>query len=226
MESKHSRLSYIILIIATIGNLYLWLAHIQETTDYGEYFSYISFLEFIFCVFGLFALDPLYSRGFHFKPDQYEPILEGNKLFRIGLTVGFLIVIQMIAKYMPLTVKDWEVALSVQFAGAGEECFFRAFIIGIFIRFTKDNQRFNLGLIRISPFELIGVILSSILFGTIHVNYWNDPTLLGGTIFCGLWLGFVWVKWQDLSTNILSHFILNFLAQITLYQKFWSLIFS
>lgn len=120
---------------------------------------------------------------------------------------------------MPLTVKDYEIALSIQFAGPSEEVFFRG-VLGSLIIIVFHNTGYKIRIMKkeISIWELTGIIFISIAFAMLHVNYYNNIKFLLGTFICGFWLGITYWYWEDLTANILAHSLLNFICII---NSFW-----
>lgn len=224
MQSKYTRIGYLLTIIAFIIQGTLWILHIQDITDYGQYFQYISLIEMLFALSGLLTYDLLNQRGLMLKPNLFSPT---KSLVRhtIIIFLGIALVQFFISLMIPLTVKDWEIALSIQFAGPSEENFFRGVLISIFILLDMRMANTYLGkpIIRIrgkklSLWILIGILISSYLFALIHVNYYESLRYILGTFLCGVWLAFTYWYWEDLTACILAHSLLNF---ITVIQTFW-----
>jgi membrane protease YdiL (CAAX protease family) len=130
-----------------------------------------------------------------------------------------LALIQAAVQFIPMTVKEPEIALAVIFAGPSEENFFRGVLISIVIAsFSKVGFKIKILKKEISIWELFGIILVSLFFGAIHVNYYNDLSLLLGTVLCGFWLGITYWYFDDLTAVILAHFLLNL---IVIWQTFY-----
>lgn len=66
--------------------------------------------------------------------------------------------------------------------------------------------------------ELGGIVLSAIIFALFHVNYYSQPRLLLMVFVGGIWLGIVYWWNKDLTSVILSHFLLNILFVVQFYQ--------
>jgi membrane protease YdiL (CAAX protease family) len=220
-RSKYTRIGYYITLIAAVVQGYLWFAHFQDTTDeYTQYFTYIALYECLFAIAGLLFYDPLNHRGFHLRKKKigYTP-LSAWLLVRVIVIMGGLFVIQFSVQFIPMTIKDYEISLAVIFAGPCEENFFRGILISIVIlTFSKYSYKFRLFGKEISLLVIFGIFLSSIAFAMLHVNYYGDIRLLLGTLLCGLWLGFTYWRWEDLTANIMAHFLLNLIVVL---QSFW-----
>lgn len=191
---------------------YLWITHFQDTDEYGQHFAYIAGIECLFALSGLLFYDVVNKRGFHLKPKNFTPI-SGYLLIRAVFILAGLGFIQYLVHFIPMTVKDPELALASIFAGPSEENFFRGVLISIVIAFFS-NIGFKIRVFKkeISIWVLFGIILVSLLFGAIHMNYYNDFSLLLGTILCGFWLGITYWYFDDLTAVILAHFLLNLIV--------------
>lgn len=216
--SKYTRLGYYLTVLAVIIQGYLWIAHFQDTDAYGQNFAYIAGVECLFALSGLLLYDPINKRGFHIKPKNFTP-LSGFLIIRVGVILAGLAVIQFTVQFIPMTVKDPEIALSIVFAGPSEENFFRGVLVSSVIVFFS-NVGFKIKIFKkeLSIWVLFGIILTSLFFGAIHVNYYSDFPLLLGTILCGIWLGLSYWFTEDLTAVILAHFALNF---IFIFMNFW-----
>jgi len=211
-QSKYTRIGYYLTILAVFIQGYLWIMHIQDTDSYSQSFSYIAFWEFLFALVGLLLLDPINHRGFHLRKKTYTP-LSGMLLIRIVIILVGMAIIQFGVQFLPLTVKDPEIALAIIFAGPSEENFFRGILISVVILvFSNIGFKFKILKKELSIWVIFGIILSSIAFAGIHVNYYDNMAYLFGTFLCGLWLGFTYWYWEDLTANIMAHFLLNFIV--------------
>ena len=92
-------------------------------------------------------------------------------------------------------------------------------LISIVIAFFS-NVGFKIKIFKkeISIWVLFGIVLTSLAFAGIHMNYYEDLSLLLGTFLCGLWLGLSYWYTEDLTAAIMAHFLLNFIVVI---QNFW-----
>lgn len=198
--------------------MYLWIAHFQDTDSYGQVISYISFIEGCFALAGLLFYDPINRRGFHLRPKNFERPPKGHFIHFIIIFVG-LAAIQFTLLYVPLTVKDYEIALSIQFAGPSEEAFFRGVLVSLgIILLHKRGFKIPIMKKKMSIWELLWIILVSIGFAALHVNYYSNTRYLLGTFLCGLWFSGTYWYWRDLTACILAHSLLNFLVLI---QTYW-----
>lgn len=215
-RSKFTRIAYYLVLFACIIQFYLWIAHIQDISDYGQYFMYISFFEGFFALSGLLFYDPINRRGFHIKPKKENfAQMEANLLVRVIIIFIGLAMIQFTLQIIPLTVKDYEIALSIQFAGSSEEVFFRGVLVSLVILvFHHTGYKIRILKKELSIWELAGIIFVSVGFTALHMNYYGNLKYLLGTFICGLWLGFIYWYWEDLTANILAHSLLNFICII------------
>ena len=212
--SKYTRIGYYLTVLAVVIQGYLWIAHFQDTDAYGQTFAYIAGIECLFALSGLLFYDLINKRGFHIKPKNFTP-LSGLLLIRVVFILAGLALIQFTIQFLPITVKDPEIAMAIIFAGPSEENFFRGVLISIVVM-SFSNVGFKIKIFKkeLSIWVLFGIILISLFFAAIHVNYYNSTTLLLGTFLCGLWLGITYWYFEDLTAVILAHFLLNFIVVI------------
>ena len=227
--SKYDRISYVLTIMAIIIQFFLWIMHVSDTDDYGQTFSYIAFYEFTFALIGFLLYDPINHRGWRLRKSAYKK-LSGWLILRITVILAGLAIIQVLVLFIPLTVTDPEIAMAVVFAGPSEENFFRGVLISIVIMLFANVKGFTIPLPlpflkkkkEISIWVLLGIVISSIVFASIHMNYYANPNLLLGTFLCGFWLGITYWYWEDLTANIMAHFLLNL---IVMFQTFGFILF-
>jgi membrane protease YdiL (CAAX protease family) len=127
----------------------------------------------------------------------------------------------------PLTVRTFDKALAVMFAGPSEELFFRGLLLTPFIKWGKDDYKFEIAnpistkrkILSISIVEIFGITFSTLAFTFLHINYYGNPTLLLIVALSGIVLGLVYQKYQDLTANILAHFFLNLIVTIRIFGQ-------
>lgn len=215
--SKYDRIAYYLTLMAIAVQFYLWVMHISDTDAYGEMFSYIAFYEFIFAFIGFLLYDPINHRGFRLKKRAYSK-LSGWLILRIIIIMGGMAIIQAVFQFIPLTVTDPEIALAIVFAGVSEENFFRGVLVSMVMLLFANVKGYKIPIPvlkrkrEISVWVLFGIIITAILFAGIHINYYSNPNLLLGTFACGLWLGITYWYWEDLTANIMAHFLLNLIV--------------
>ena len=215
--SKYDRIGYILTLMAIIIQFYLWIMHVNDTDAYGQTFTYIAFYEFLFAGIGFLLYDPINKRGFNLKKKAYTKI-SGWLIPRITIIILGMALIQFAVQFIPLTVTDPEIAMAIVFAGPSEENFFRGVLVSIIIVLFSNIKGYKIPLPflkhkkEISIWVLFGIILTAIAFAGIHMNYYNNPRYLLGTFLCGLWLGGCYFYWEDLTANIMAHFLLNLIV--------------
>jgi len=227
-RSKYDRLGYSITVMAIVIQGILWLLHLNDVDEYGQYFMYISFYELIFALIGFLLYDPVNRRGFSIKKKGYSKI-SGWLFMRMAIILGGMALIQVLVQFIPLTVTDPEIAMSIVFAGPCEENFFRGVLISILISLFANSRKYKIplpflreGKRSISSWETFGIFIVAIFFAGIHVNYYENPQFLLGTFLCGIWLGFTYWYWEDLTANIGGHMLLNL---IVVWQTFYMVSF-
>jgi membrane protease YdiL (CAAX protease family) len=143
-----------------------------------------------------------------------QPIIpQGKQNFKsVDLNTGIRAIIigllgmgiQLISKQV-FSFTILEQAVYFVFAAITEEVFFRGFILNLFIKLDQTKMKF-------SPTRLVGVLVQAIGFAAIHQNYYSNLPMLVSVFVGGLMLGFMYLIWEDLTANILGHFIINIIA--------------
>lgn len=218
-ESVHTQLSYWLLVMATGVELILGLIHIDEL------FGQMCLVEALFGLSGLLFLDLLHGRKTIY-PKKFKPIHK-NTFFRFGVTFGVIVLIQYLFQIVPL-ITSTEMALGIVFCAPVEEYFFRGIIMELTFRIgEKSKDKFTVW--KYSPkkkkpdkemsyIELGGILLSAVMFATLHINYYGDARLIGMVFVGGLWLSLVYWWGRDLTPIILAHFLLNITFVFQYYQ--------
>lgn len=199
-EPVHTIVSFTMVVMGIIIMLYFGIRHIFDEPDWSK----SAFLQFALGFIGLlgsqlFAQQPIIPQNKHdFKP------VDLNTGIR-AIVIGFLgMGIQLISK-QAFSFTILEQAVYFVFAAITEEVFFRGFILSIFIKLDQTKMKF-------SPPKLVGVLVQAIGFAAIHQNYYDNLPMLISVFVGGLMLGFVYLIWEDLTANILGHFIINVIA--------------
>lgn len=214
--SVHTVLSYWICVIAIGIQLVLGLRHITEL------FGQLCIVEFIFGLSGLLLLDPLHGVKGKIYPEKFKK-RHPNLFFRVAITFGVIAAIQFLFQIIPL-ITSTEMALAICFCAPCEEYFFRGILMEIPFKLGRKAEKFTVWEFRSKPakrmsyIELGGIIFSATIFSAFHVNYYNQPRLIGMVFVGGLWLGFVYFWNRDLTAVILSHFLLNIIFVVQFYQ--------
>lgn len=161
-------------------------------------------MEGFFALMGLVSLDFIknddFGRGKPYKPLRGITLVRGLALFII------VVLVQVLASSLiPFTIDNIELAMSIMFASVAEELFFRGFLISVFKRIGDLTQRQS----KYAIFDFVGMVLSSVFFAYIHTNYYNNPSMLIALFIGGMVFSIFYYKFDDLSANILAHFILN-----------------
>lgn len=211
--SIHTRITYIAGMVCIGVLLYLGFRHIGDSDAAGQRFGFVTLLEGGFALIALLLTDTIRDHGLFPRPFRS---LHEKFLKRVLIIFAGIAAIQFIFIMIPLTARDLEIGLAIVFASVAEELFFRAFFISIAVRFGHDDRN-KIDLPqkkRISFIEIGIVILSSIAFALIHVNYYSDMSLMLTVFFGGLWLGFMYWWTRDLTAVMIAHFLLNTMVVI------------
>jgi membrane protease YdiL (CAAX protease family) len=175
-------------------------------------------IEGFLALSGLLFLDLLNNGVFK---GEYRSIIKDwtTLVYGIFYFIG-MVAIQVISQ-VPMTIRDAEMAGAIIFAGPAEELFFRGVLISGFERISEQfpDQKIlkyknrNFGIIDISA-----IIVSSLLFASFHVNYYEDARVMIVTFATGIFLGTVYLIRKDITANIIGHLLLNI---IVVGQQFW-----
>ena len=198
-------------IIAFGIQAYLGLMHINDIDPVGRRFGIMALIEAGFAFFGIMFTDIV--RGHTFPPRRFRELHE-DTFQRTMLTFFLIGVVQVAIFFIPLTIRDYEMAMGMIFAAPCEEIGFRALGMSIFIRIGhNDTNKISLGKKRkISYIEIAGIIITSIAFMLLHVNYYNNLGAMVTVFFGGVVLAGIYWWWRDLTVVVLAHFVLNVLV--------------
>lgn len=226
--SEHTKLGWSLGVLSVFFGIYIGLTYLLPGED--MYFAWITIAEGFFALAGLLFLDKYYGKKVQFKPDHFKPP-EPDTLLHTVYILGALAVFQILIMQIPLTVRTWHRALAIMFAGPSEELFFRGLLFTPFIIWGKNDTKFkvknpfggrNKYWLEISLTEISGIIISSIMFMMLHINYYGDTKLLVTVFGSGIILGLFYQKYKNLTANILAHFVLNF---IFVFRSYWMISF-
>ena len=221
--SEHTRLGWGLGILAIFFGLGIGLTYVFSSDKYDQTFGILTIMEGGFALTGLLLIDVINGKQLQIKPDYFKPP-ETSTLKRTIFILGALSILQIIMQF-PLSVRDWHRALAIMFAGPAEELFFRGLMLSPFVRLGKNDTKLKIKnlfgggyILEVSPTELLGIFISSMAFMMLHINYYGDKKLLVTVFLSGVILGLFYLKYKDLTANILAHFALNFIVVL---QSFW-----
>ena len=126
-----------------------------------------------------------------------------ERIHAMGFLIALLLllVVQIVTAWQTtLTLTDDRMALYFVLVAITEELFFRGVLITPAIKSGNELVKWN------------AVFLSTIAFTFIHFNYWGDISRLAMVALSGIVLGFIYIKWESISLNILAHLFINILA--------------
>jgi membrane protease YdiL (CAAX protease family) len=198
-------------IIAFGIQFYLGMMHVNDADAFGRNFGILALWEASFAFVGILLTDVV--RGHGFPPQQFRD-LDPKTLEKTLITFIIIAVVQLAIFFIPLTISDYEMAMGIVFAAPAEELFFRAFLMSIFIRVGYDSQnKIDLfGKKKISYVEIAGIIISSVAFMFLHVNYYGNISAMLTVFFGGIALALIYWWWRDLTVVVFAHLLLNILV--------------
>lgn len=222
--STHTMLSYWFCVLAVGYQFVLGVRYIDS------FFGQMCIVEGLIGLSGLLLLDLIHGRKMTaymiIYPKPFKK-LHPNTFFRFAITFGVIVIIQFLFQIVPLITRE-EMALAIVFCSVCEEYFFRGMLLEVPFRIgSKSKDKFTVWKYKpetgkpdkkMSYIELGGILLSSAIFSAFHVNYYSQPRLLLMVFVGGLWLGIVYWWNKDLTSVILSHFLLNIVFVVQFYQ--------
>ena len=221
-------------VIAIIIQLFIGIPHLNDVDPVGARFGTLTVLEATLGLLGLFFIDPIRSLGFRLRPkkDEWQPI-DMYSGYTLMVAFPLNILLQLIV-VIPLTIRDYEMALAIVFAAPCEEVFFRGVLMSLFMRGDQiwdklpkvkvlNQKRDEYGKILhqekyISILTASGIFISSLIFALFHVNYYDDWRLMAMVFLGGVVYATVFLIWERLTGCILAHLGINIIATI---QMFW-----
>lgn len=218
-DTVHTLLSYWLVVIALGVQTYLGVTYIRSEIPYDHLFGVITTMEAVFALFGFFLIDPISGYGFKLYPKRFRPINDMTGIHFIITFAGLLAA--QYALGQPLTVRDFHKAAAIAFAAPAEEIMFRGLLVTIFMQISMISSftRFKVSEKRsIGIFDVFGIIISSLLFMSIHINYYDNPRLMATVYLCGTVLAVSYWAFRDITACILAHMFLN---MIVVYQVFF-----
>jgi len=221
--SINSKISYILGILTIIVQFYLGFTHIGDSDPASRQFVTLNFMEGTFVIIGLFLPDII--RGLKpslYPKNNFRPITFMTFIVLITtLTLNMLI--QTISQ-VALSIRNVEMAFAILFSAPAEELFFRAFLGETFAKLSRSSGLKDIQITKkrsIGHIEIMGFIMSAILFTLLHVNYYGDIRLLFVVFFGGLIYSVAYWATKDITGCMLAHFALNAIAT---WQIFFNLL--
>lgn len=214
-ESIFTKLSYSLAILAFSIQFFIGIRYLDTLT--GQ----VILLEGIFALSGILLLDLVHGKRAIY-PKKFKPIHK-DLFIRFAIIFGIIAVIQFVFQYVPITIRDAELAMAIVFAGVSEEFVFRGIAMEPFFRWGIDDKKLHLWKDKwISYMEIYGIVISGTIFALFHWNYYGSLSMGLMVIVGGFWLSFTYFYWKDLTSVILAHVFLNLIFVI---QTYWLVVF-
>lgn len=224
-EPRYLSLTKMDLLLSIIAIMVLGVIGMRYLDTWGR----INIMEMIFCLIALISIDPIRTGSaglFKKKENRLE-----FKPFSLYTLPRFLILfilffgIQAISQ-LPFTIENIEKGFSIMFASVAEEMFFRGLIISIFKKMSfriRDPDKKKIWKSKLlgdfdlnfRPIMVLGFGVQALFFAYIHQNYYGNMRMMIALFVGGFMLAFFYSMWDDLTANILGHFILNIATAIT-----------
>jgi membrane protease YdiL (CAAX protease family) len=205
----HNPMSFLLSLIAIFVMLYIGFKYINSGDPLAVAYAQYSFLLAFFGIVGFIAIDIFDDSKVTIVPRKFILTDYINVLIKaliMFIIVALVITITRVTVRFALT--DIDFVLYYLFASICEELFFRAFLIGTFI---KIRERIELSSGYKFIYNLVAVSISSFAFMFAHFEvYGSDLGLLLSTLFAGYILGLGFIYFEDISANQIAHFGINF----------------
>lgn len=232
-ENFFNNINYWFIVMGFSIELFIGLLYYQSSDPYDAYFGTISLMQGVFTLLGFVAMNIILYNRFDISYRNLK--MPSSYTFpRVILMSGIVAVVQLLIFIIPATVKDYEKVLAIAFAGVCEEVMYRGLIIGPFIRIRRYYEKknfnfsFDVGIpvilekkqdnrrIRrtVGIFELMALLLSATIFTAVHFNYYGNFLALLSVYIGGLVWAFFYIYWRDITSLMLSHFLINFVFSI------------
>ena len=224
VKSIYTKFGWYGLLIAILVMFYVGIKYYNSDNEFERLFGLVGIMEGIFALAGLFLPDMIIYRRFTFKPESnefmpFELKTEGSNMIynNIGVQTLFIVFITLLIHFIfaftPITIQYYDMVLAYAFAGFSEEAIFRGLIMGGFIKLAEsfpNMTRYKLTKKRsITLLEVMGILLSSVLFMSIHFNYYEYPEVMLATFFSGVAHAFFFWLFRNITANMFAHFGLN-----------------
>ncbi len=200
----HTDISYYALLISIIGMLFIGFRHFDDIDELGQLWGRFALLLAGLGIVAFIGIEIVQSMrtgepGFKFPP-QNRPAVFQDFADTVLLFV-FIIVVQIIIVIIRLAITDVEKGLYYIFAAVIEECFFRGFIISLFL--FEDFEEPN-------PIRSWSAVLfSSVFFAILHTHFYDQLDKLLGVFLAGIVFGWFFIVRRSLTANIGGHFLNN-----------------
>jgi len=185
----HTKISYWLIIIAVLILLAIGIRNLSDSPEWSQWALLQAGLGF-FAFFGLQIFGKRDIIQKEFNPIDLNTILKTVIIFTVISAV--MTVLQGL-----LAISEIEIAFYFVFVSITEELFFRGLLL---VPFRKAKTMGT---------KIIGVLIQAVLFTVFHVNYWGDTSKLIAVFFSGFTFGIFYVLWDNITANILAHFLWN-----------------
>jgi len=194
---NHTRMSVFILVPAIAFMIYITVRYWTDPEGWAQSALY---WELIPGVIGLIGYQLLKEEPAF--PTQFSPISD-DFLTHFGIPLTVDAVVQMLIR-INMSITSLEKAFYVAFAAPLEEIFHRAFVItGIVMLLSLISKK------HVTVWKVVAVIISSVIFTAFHFSNYGNLRAMLATLGVGLVLGTTFVIWEDITANIVAHFLAN-----------------
>lgn len=241
-ESIHTSISYYLGWLSFIVPLIIALPLLNSTDTFWKDWGLLALQIAAGGFASMFFIDILRGSGIHLKPKFRK--IEGIHIARSVILFVLMMLIRTFSLYVPISIRSYEMALAVVFSAVSEEFIFRGVIVSFFILIAKkrqskdDKYAFDIKIYlpdkyqkeneikkKLTLIELFGIIVSALAFMMFHENYYNNPQMLLTVLLWGLLLAFFFWYWEDITSCIIAHFVINMIWAIIFLGENWWMVY-
>jgi len=194
----HTKISFILIILTVAIMGYMGLRHLNDIDAYGQLWGkYALVLHSIMCISAYIIVQMINNQPL--IPKRFKQ-LDINTGIYTTLLIMLIMMTQIISK-QTLSIDSSEQAIYYVFSAISEEVIFRLMIITLALKFNNSIYM-----------KLSAILLSAFTFTIYHQNYYNDIQMLIAIFISGLIFATFYIYTQDITSNILAHFIINLIA--------------
>lgn len=193
-QPNHTRISYMLSILAIVIFMYLSLKYGRETGDLGNWGKF-SYLQAGFAIIGFVGYQFITQESL--LPKIYRQLDIDTILYSV-LTLVAILFVQLVAQVL-ITITGFEQIAFTLGAAIAEELYFRAFLISA-ICYALKNTKIE---------KPVAIIISASAFAAAHVNYYGNFAVLISVFVSGIVYGVVYLKTRNITVTIFAHLVNN-----------------
>ncbi|MFW9973081.1 MAG: lysostaphin resistance A-like protein [Candidatus Odinarchaeota archaeon] len=140
-------------------------------------------------------------------------------LYRIITILIIVFIIIFILEISLIAFSYFESYFYIILCAPAEELFFRGFFLSK-LKKIYNYKTYNIKLFKnkkVSLLSIFSVLISSLLFTSFHINYYNNIKMILLLFFGGIIFGSMYWSTDDLTACVLAHLIYNIIAGLKIF---------